>query len=55
VTARQITEAKPVKPLSPAKATKRADKLRAAQQRLADLKAQGAIRIQAARRKLADI
>ena len=57
----EITEAKPVKPqkpskpLTPAQSRTRADKLNNAQAKLNDIKAQAAIKINAARRKMTGI
>jgi hypothetical protein len=48
----EISEAKP---LTPAQATKRAKKLRTAQQRIADIKATGAIKLRAAQQRAANI
>lgn len=57
----EITEAMPlkplapVKPLTPAQSRTRADKLNKAQAKLSDVRAQAAIKINAARRKMTDI
>lgn len=46
---------KPIKPLTPAQSRTRADKLTKAQAKLSDTKAQAAIKINAAARKISDI
>jgi hypothetical protein len=52
---REIIEAKPVKPLTPAQSRRRTERESKAQAALADVQAAAAIRVNAARRKLADI
>ena len=52
---REIIEAKPVRPLTPAQSRKRAERTSKAQAKISDLQATSAIKINAARRKLSDI
>lgn len=47
-----LAEAKPTKPLSPEQARKRADRIRAAQDRVTDVQRTNAVKLDAARRKL---
>jgi len=50
-----ITEAKPTKPLTPAKASERAKREQSARAALHDTQKMNAIRVQKAKRKIADI
>jgi hypothetical protein len=52
---REIVEAKPVKPLTPDRARKRAEKLAKAQAAMADTKTVNAIRLRKAKQRLSDI
>jgi hypothetical protein len=46
---------KPIKPLTPVKARARADRIETAQQKVADITSDNAVKLQQAREKLADI